>query len=271
MKREKSRGKRYEGIILDVTEQHNAQIRERKLELELLNEHKLAAIGQLTAGISHNLNTPISIIQANAELLKMRKMEEPEIDKILSQTKRMEELINTILIKGKNDQSSEFVQIDINDLLRQELEFFNANLYFKHHIEKEYDFEEGLPSINGVYNDFSHSIMNIVQNSVDAMYKRQERKLKISTKYEKNNIEIRISDTGSGIPKEIQPKIFDPFFTTKPVRDNDNMEDIHSPQGTGLGLSLVYNLLKPYNAKIEFSSSEQDGTEFVISIPIGKK
>ena len=87
-----------EGVVVDVTEQHYSKIRERQLELELLNEHKLAAIGQLAAGISHNLNTPITIIQANAELLKLRNPDAPEIEKIINQTRRMSSLISTCLL-----------------------------------------------------------------------------------------------------------------------------------------------------------------------------
>lgn len=255
-----------EGIVLDVTEQHNSKIRERQLELELLNEHKLAAIGQLAAGISHNLNTPISIIQANAELLKLRYSEVPEIDKILNQTKRMAELINTILVKGKKDQANEFVKINLNELLRRELDFFNANLYYKHHIEKEFNFAENLPEFEAIYSDFSQSIMHIVQNAVDAMYKAPTRKLTIDTRLENSTIILSIADTGRGIPQEIQSRIFDPFFTTKPI-SLEQENDIHQPQGTGLGLSLVYNLLSPYKVKIDFNSEEHKGTTFTLKIP----
>jgi len=255
-----------EGIVLDITEHHFTKIRERQLELELLNEHKLAAIGQLATGISHNLNTPISIIQANAELLRLKKADTPEIEKILNQTKRMAELINIILIKGKKDQSTEYTQININELLRQELEFLNANLYYKHHIEKDFHFAESVPGFEAVYSDFSQSIMHIIQNAIDAMYKAPQRKLTITTQVENSTIIVTIADTGKGIPAKLLPKIFDPFFTTKPV-NVDEEKDIHQPRGTGLGLSLVYNLLTPYKVKIDVKSEENHGTVFTLRIP----
>ena len=259
--------KAIEGVVVDVTEQHYSKIRERQLELELLNEHKLAAIGQLAAGISHNLNTPITIIQANAELLKLRNPDAPEIDKIINQTGRMSSLINTILEKGKRDQESDYIDLDINELLKNELEFFNANLYYKHKIEKRFDFCEDLPVFKAIYSDFSQSIMNIIQNAIDAMYNRSERILFIKTSKNESEIVLAISDTGSGISDEIKSKIFDPFFTTKPTSIEES-KDIHNPRGTGLGLSLVYNLLMPYKVKIDFESEKDKGTTFTLHIPI---
>ena len=256
-----------EGVVVDVTEQHYSKIRERQLELELLNEHKLAAIGQLAAGISHNLNTPITIIQANAELLKFRQKDAPEIDKIINQTSRMSSLINTILEKGKRDQESGYVDLNINDLLKHELEFFNANLYYKHHIEKKFEYCDDIPVFKAIYSDFSQSIMNVIQNAIDAMYKRSERILTIKTSHSDSEIVLSISDTGVGIPEEIKSKIFDPFFTTKPTNVEDTT-DIHQPHGTGLGLSLVYNLLIPYKVKIDFETEVDKGTTFYIRIPI---
>ncbi|MCD4691315.1 MAG: response regulator [Calditrichales bacterium] len=256
-----------EGIVIDVTDQHNSKLRERKLELELLNEHKLAAIGQLAAGIAHNLNTPIAIIQANAELLKMKYQDEKEIDKVLKQTTRMGDLIKTILTKSKREQETNITSINLNELLRDELEFLNANLYFKHQIEKEYIIDEKLPSFKGVYSDFSQSIMNIIQNSVDAMYKAPVRKLTIVTEADQDFIYLKIADTGFGMSKEVKQKIFDPFFSTKPSRLEPNA-DKNQPTGTGLGLSLVYNLLSPYGVKIEFISEGNKGTWFLLRVPI---
>ena len=259
--------KAIEGVVVDVTEQHYSKIRERQLELELLNEHKLAAIGQLAAGISHNLNTPITIIQANAELLKLRNPDSPEIDKIMNQTRRMSGLINTILEKGKRDQEADYVDLDINALLKNELEFFNANLYYKHKVEKQFDFGSDIPVFKAIYSDFSQSIMNIIQNAIDAMYNQSERILSIKTSYNESEIIIAISDTGCGISDEIKSKIFDPFFTTKPTNIEES-KDIHQPRGTGLGLSLVYNLLMPYKVKIDFETEKEKGTTFTLHIPI---
>ncbi|MGD9486823.1 MAG: response regulator [Calditrichaceae bacterium] len=258
-----------EGIFVDITEKHNFKEREEQLQLELLNENKLAAIGQLATGIAHNLNTPISIIQGNAELLKLKYDEAIEIDKILKQTARMSDLINTILTKGRKEQDTRDRILDINEILKDELDFLDANLYFKHHIEKEYHFEKDLPRIRGVYSDFSQSIHNILQNSIDAMRETKIRELTIITRSEKDYICIIIKDTGSGMTEDVQQKLYVPFFTTKsPLNDANQNSEI--PHGTGLGLSMTYNLLKPYGVKIDYSTKLNKGTEFIIRIPLNR-
>ncbi len=260
----------FEGVMIDATEEVKAKEREKQLQLELMTEHKMAAIGQLAAGISHNLNTPIAIIQANAELLKLKNPEMKEVDKILQQTHRMAQLINTIISKGRREQERSETIIDLNELIQKELEFLNANLYFKHKIQKEYHFDPNLPKIRAVYSDFSQSITNIIQNAIDAVYEAPERKITITTEWNGQDIEIKISDTGHGIPEDIQSKIFDPFFTTKPKKDN-LLENPDEPYGTGLGLSSAYNLLSSYGVKISFQTEAGKGTTFTITIPVAKQ
>lgn len=264
--------KAVEGILIDATEEHNAKHRERILELELINEHKLAAIGQLAAGIAHNMNTPIAVIQGNAELLQIKHPDLEEPKKILSQTSRMNKLIEILIQKGRKEQERERGKININELLEQELEFLNANLFYKHKIEKIFEPEDNLPAIEGIYSDFSQSFLNIIQNSIDAMYESAKRQLKVKTWKDNSTIVVSISDTGCGIPEEIKPRIFEPFFTTKPTDlQNTVVVRPNLPRGTGLGLSLVHNLLSPYGVKINFESRVDEGTIFYLRIPIKDK
>lgn len=257
-----------EGVVHDVTEEEEAKERHRQYELQLINEHKMAAIGQLAAGIAHNLNTPISIIQGNAELLQLKNQDNEELRKILNQTGRMTKLIETIMRKGKKEQEHSKQKIKLNELLERELDFLHANLYFKHQIEKHYDFAQDIPEIEGIYSDFSQSILNIIQNAVDAMYKAPQRKLEIKIRLVENHIELSISDTGCGIDEVTAEKIFNPFFTTKPAEPAaDTIINPNQPVGTGLGLSLVYNLLYPYGVKIDFYSVINQGTTFTLKIP----
>lgn len=262
------KGKRaVEGIIIDITEQNEARIKEKKYELELLNEHKLAAIGQLAAGIAHNMNTPISIIQGNAELLRLKYPDDgEEIDKILRQTKKMSDLINTILNKGRKEQKTEIVNINLNELLNEELEFLTADLYYKHHIEKDFQLDSSIPKIKGVYSDFSQSIMSFIQNAVDAMYQVPVRRLTIRTQADEQYVHLFIQDTGCGMNKSTKERLFEPFFTTKTQKKAPGIEN-GFPRGTGLGLSVAYNILKKYNVKIRFSSEENKGTIFELKIP----
>jgi PAS domain S-box-containing protein len=256
-----------ECIAFDNTSHHEQEMRNRQLELELINEHKLSAIGQLAAGIAHNLNTPIAVIQANAELLLMRQPDAVELQKIIKQTSRMSELISLLIEKGRKEQNLRIVSIDINALIRAELGFLEADLFFKHRVQKEFSFAEGLPAIQGQYSDFSQSLTNIIQNAIDAVQDCEIRKISIKTELVEQQINVTISDTGCGIREEFHSMIFQPFFTTKP---NDARTDDNQPRmrGTGLGLSLTYNLLKPYGVKFDLISQEEAGATFILKIPV---
>ncbi|NOX89780.1 MAG: response regulator [Calditrichaeota bacterium] len=255
-----------EGIVLDVTDQIELKNRQRLLEIQLMSAHKMAAIGNLAAGIAHNLNNPVSVIQANAELLKMLHPEMKEVDRILDQTKRMIQLINTIVMKGKREQSQQFEPIDLNKLILQEIEFLKANLFFKHKVKKEFNFKENLPKIKGRYSDFSQSINNLIDNAIDAMFESDERQLTITTDFNDQYIIFRISDTGSGIDKKVKDRIFEPFFTTK-LTPTELSSPSELPCGSGLGLSMLKTLLEPYGVKIELESEKGKGTTFTLYIP----
>ncbi len=255
-----------EGMAVDISDREESKKRERHLELQLLNEHKLSAIGRLTAGISHNLNTPISIIQGNAELLKLSHPDLKESDLILKQTARMSEIIQTIAKKGHDTQNSKIVEIDLNNLLQEELSFLNANLFFKHHVKKEFSFADYLPPVMGIYSDFSQSLLHIIQNAIDAVYDSEKREIAISTELTDQAILIRIKDNGPGIKEEDQKKIFSPFFTTKPTQV-DSKENPDAPRGTGLGLSLAKSSLASYGIEIDFETELNKGTTFTVTIP----
>jgi len=257
----------FEGLIVDITEEQNLKNRERQVELQMLNEHKLAAIGRLTAGLSHNLNTPISIIQGNMELLKLKYPDLSELDMVLKQTAKMTEIIQTVARKGQLEQNNDPVELDLNKLLKDELSFLEANLYYKHHVKKEFNFQEQLPFIKGLYSDFSQCLLQIIQNAIDAMFESDKRILSITTRSDEKNIVIEIGDTGDGIDPEDQNKIFLPFYTTKPVQ-YDPKKDPDAPRGTGLGLSMAKNSMQTYGAEIELESTINVGTLFRVIIPL---
>ncbi len=255
-----------EGIVMDITDQYNAQKREQQLELQLMHAHKMSAIGSLVAGIAHNLNNPIAIIQANAELIKLKHDDCPEIDKIIEQTRRMTALVNTIVMKGKREQSSTTEQINLNNLIKQELEFFNANLFFKHKVEKKLQLNDSLPLFKGCYSDFSQIFNNLIDNALDAMLNAEKRILTIKTDYDQEHIILTISDTGYGMDEATKKHIFEPFFTTKANPKNEGGA-AGVPSGSGLGLSMVKSILNEYNASIKVESEKGKGATFTILIP----
>ncbi len=254
-----------QGIVIDITEKEQLREQEKALQLELIKEHKLATIGELAAGIAHNLNNPLSTLMGYIELMKMKYPEIPELNKLLSQTKKMNGIINTLVRKSEKDHLRSAIELDLNQLIREELNFLEADLHYKHQIECEVDLADDLPPINAVYSDFSQSFHNIVRNALDAMFKSDEKKLAIKTSVNKNEIVLSVQDTGCGIDEKNLSNIFTPFFTTKPVRGEQAGDE---PYGTGLGLSSVYKLLAPYGVKFDVNSELGKGTSFVIRIPV---
>jgi len=254
-------------LLMDITEQHLAGQREKKYQLELLKENRMAAIGQLASGIAHNLNTPISIIQGNAELLSTKINKSSEIDMILKQTQRMSDLIYTVVSKGRYELNNEDDGLDLNQLIFLEIEFFKSNLYFKHHIKCELKLDPDLPLIHGRYSDFSQSVSVILQNAIDAMYKQEKRQLTIKTRKTENNIELTISDTGQGMDSNTKSRIFETFFTTK-ASPEEKLLDSSTPRGTGLGLSMVKNIFKRCGIGYAVDSEVGKGTTFTLTIPI---
>lgn len=253
-----------QGILLDVSERRAFYEREKEFELKLMHEHKLAAIGQLATGIAHNLNTPISVVLGNAELLQLKYDDSPELRKIIRQAERMGSIIQSLLTKSSREQSKKPQNFDINLMIASELEIFNANLDFKHNVAKKLNFAENIPEFYAVYSDFSQSIMNLIQNAIDAMYKKDKKELSIETSYDSENVTIIISDSGCGISEKNYSKLFDPFYTTKPALE-ERIKD--EPTGTGLGLSSVHNLLSDYGVEINFDSEVDKGTKVVLRIP----
>jgi signal transduction histidine kinase len=219
----------------------------------------------LAAGIAHNISSPLMVISGYAQLLKTKLPKVKEFDVILSQIDKISEITRNMMIKSRSEQDKAVKPIDLNELLRTELKFLEANLQFKSKIEKQYHYDPELPKLNGVYSDFSQAFSNIINNALDAMYSRSIRKLTVTTRHTSTENIVEISDTGGGIPPENLERIFDPFFTTKPpvgaVKEGE-------PTGTGLGLSTSQQLIGNYHGRIEVTSDYGIGTTFKIILPI---
>lgn len=251
-------------IVRDLTEPRRLAQKQRDLELELLQQAKLSAIGMVAQGVAHNLHGPLTSILGFTELLRLSHPELPNLDIIIKECYRMNAIIENILLKSRREQEQERQPLNLNDLLREEFQFLDADLEFKHMIEKEYRFADNLPVIKGVYSDFSQSVMNLIRNAIDAMHNAPQKRLTVATRYDDDAIYVEVSDTGCGIPTEHLPRIFDPFFTTKPIAGTQRPGE---PTGTGLGLSSCVQLLQPYQAKIDVKSEMGQGTTFTVRVP----
>lgn len=252
-------------VARDISEQLSLAERNELMELELLSEQRLAAIGLLVSGIAHNINTPLMGIYGTAQLLKMKHPELTDADGIITQVERINGIVRNLMWKSRQEQDTRFQVIDLNLLLHEELKFLEADLDFKHNVEKQYAFADDMPAIMGRYSDFSQSLTNVIRNALDAMHDREDRRLTVTTAVVDGVVRISVADNGCGIPPENADHIFLPFFTTKPLAGRSGES---TPTGTGLGLSTVKKLLLHYGAQFEIDSTPGCGTTFTIVIPV---
>lgn len=224
-------------------------------------EEKMAALGRLTAGFAHNLNNPLSCIIAYTEFLKVKYPQEPRLDKMLSAANKMYAIISSMLDKTRKEHDRKKVRINLNRILTEELEFFDADLEFKHKVEKSLEFAEGLPEIEGVYSDLSQCFSNLIKNALDAMRQSRHKKLVVRTGWDEHHIFVEIIDSGCGIRKEDMPRLFEPFYSTKAIHGEDGIK------GTGLGLYSSYQLLRSYGVTYDVRSEVGKGTCFRVLFP----
>ena len=259
----------------------------KSTQAQLIHSEKMASLGELTAGIAHEIKNPLNFVnnfsEVSRELLDEIKVElknknndgavqliedlKQNLDKINQHGKRADSIVKGMLLHSRGT-SGEKVLTNINDLLDQYVTLAYHGLRaqdkeFNISIEKDYD--ETLEKINVVPQDISRVFLNLINNACYAAYDKKKKSsdnnfspiLKVSTKSLDGKVEIRIGDNGNGIPAEILDKIFQPFFTTKPTGE-----------GTGLGLSLSYDIIvKQHSGEIKFESEEGTYTEFIITLP----
>jgi len=252
----------------DITDQALMEKQNHMLELELTRESKLAEFGMLVAGIAHNLNGPLTGIMGLCDLMKMRGIHGSETEQIRKLAVVMRDLISNLLQKSRNEREVEPRDLDVREIIDTELKFLEGNLFFKHQVTTSLLIAEELPTVHGVYIDLSQVIGNLVRNAIDAMYESPKKQLTLKAFVKDRYLVLQVSDTGAGIPRELQSKIFDPFFTTKP-KQQDAPEG--QPTGTGLGLSSSRAILSRYGATIDVESEIGIGTTFTVKFPIGRK
>jgi nitrogen-specific signal transduction histidine kinase len=258
--------------------------REHILHRELTKQNKLSSLGKLILGIGHNMNSPLAGIMGRAQLCMEREererrellarkdtMPEEEFEKQLKRyeknlrdlssineaTVRLSLLIKNMTYKGNQEQNEAVQYLNLNDLLREELSFLEANMYFKHEVTKHYKFAESLPHIKGVYSDFSQSLMTIVQKALDDMRSAQKKELTVSTSSNSSSISVKIHYTGCSMSEEGTSGVGESSLTPQAIDT--------SPE-TGQSLNRALELLKPYGTHISFASQLGE-TTFTIEIP----
>ncbi len=231
-----------------------------RLEEQLVQTEKLTSLGLLAAGVAHEVNTPLAVISNYIQMLaKQLPGDDPRhklIDKIVKQTFRASEIVNNLLNFSRTG-AAEFTAVNLNAVVEETLSlvthpFRTARVNVIKALQKE------LPPVLGSNNRLQQVFLNLFMNARDAM--PNGGMLEVRTATNNGYVEVEVTDTGVGIPRENLIRIFDPFFTTK-----------SSGRGTGLGLSVSYGIIKEHAGKIDVRSTPGKGTSFRLEFPAARK
>lgn len=238
----------------------NAHKELKETQSKLLHTEKLAALGEMSAGVAHEIRNPLVSIGGFARRLS-RKVEEQEgkkyIDIICKEVERLETILNEILIFSR-EEPAEREKHNINTVIDDTLQFF-WNDFKKNGIDVLKDLEEHMGMVEANYHQLKQVFINLFSNARHAMSGGGHLKIRsYETNYEGIDfIIVEISDTGGGIPYNVMANIFNPFFTTK-------------NEGTGLGLAITHKILTTYKGDVEVMNNEEGGATFIIKIPVVK-
>ena len=235
---------------------------ERRLESSLMQAGKLAAIGQLAAGVAHEINNPLTAINANAQMLKMVMPVEDEnyesVDLIVRAGERAAKVVRGLLDFARQEQYS-FSHGDLNESVREALDLVNYQLQSAKIIVTR-DLDENLPSVVASWEHLKSVWLNLLLNARDALlHNNEQRRLEVATRVNKESqvVQVVLHDNGKGMNEAETVHIFEPFYTTK-----------GPGQGTGLGLATCHRIVEQHSGEITVASKVNEGTTFLITLPI---
>jgi len=261
----------YVHYIFDITERRQAEKEKERLYLDLetrlvelretqsqlIQSAKLAAVGELAAGVAHELNNPLTSIMGFSNLLlwdaapddAMRE----DLETIVSEANRARTIVRNLLTFARQVESYP-ENSDLNQVLQETLALVRRHIE-SDGIEVVEQYAPDLPTLRLDVGRMKQVFLNLINNAHQAM--AQGDRLFISSQQEGEELVVRIRDTGRGIPEEHRGQIFEPFFTTKPVG-----------QGTGLGLSVSLGIVHDHGGRIEVESQVGQGSTFTVWLPI---
>lgn len=243
-------------IVDDITERI-------ALESQLSQSEKMSSIGVLAAGVAHEVNTPLAVISSYAQLLAKQLQGDEKrsalLEKITHQTFRASEIVNNLLNFSRTS-GTEFSEVDVNKIISDTLALLEHQ-FRTAKIKVEPTLYPELPMILGNPGKLQQVFLNLFLNAKDAMPNGGSIRIATGNGHAVN---VRVSDTGSGIAPEHVARIYDPFFTTKnSTKDGDR-------RGTGLGLSVTYGIIQEHAGKIQVESLPGEGTTFHLEFPMIK-
>ena len=239
------------------------------LDEKLVQSQKLASIGELSAGIGHEINNPLGIISQETEWMQhlLKQIGERDskevaelrdsLKEVLHQVDRCREITQNLLDFARRKEPV-FQEVNVNKLI-EDLSKLVEKEAILHRIEILREFQQDLPLVQTDAPSLRQVVLNLLTNATHAVQK--DGKIRIATKRSQNgSVDIIVEDTGCGIPKDHLAKIFDPFFTTKP-----------EGKGTGLGLSICHGIVDKLGGRISVRSEVGKGSTFVVTLPINQQ
>ena len=241
----------------------------RETQAQLVQSEKMRSLGQLVAGVAHELNNPIGFVHANLQLLEeyverlmrvdlepaVRQRSRAAIEKLLARsqegTERVKQIVQDLRTFSRTDQA-ELTRVSLNDAIERTLALMEARLKGGIAVEKDLG---ALPEVRCYAGQLNQVFMNLLMNACDALEGRG--KITVRTRPEKDGVMLEFVDDGPGMSPEVRSRIFEPFFTTKPVG-----------KGTGLGLSISHGIIERHGGALSVDSEPGGGARFTIHLPL---
>jgi len=232
----------------------------KRTEALIRRVDRLSSLGQLSAGIAHEIRNPLASINFNAQLLSKKLVADRNTESIMNDTfegiDRIKALVKRILDFTKTGQPS-FSKSSIHSVIADSISLIEPQIN-KRRIQIKKYLDDGIPDVVCDPHQIQQVFVNLLMNALESMENGGTIEIKSAVEGRRpagTRIVVTVSDDGVGIPKEDVPRVFDPFFTTK-------------PDGTGLGLSIVYKIMEQHDAQIEIKSRENKGTSFILRFPV---
>lgn len=252
----------WHGFITDITKEKNLQLEIEEAQTKLVQTAKMATLGEMAGGIAHEINNPLMVISSKASLIQvMLSAATPnlqkaidELERIKSTTLRIASIVKGLLIFSRGDKQEPHTTVSIDEIINNTLDL-SYEKFNSHNIEFQKNIEAGL-YINGNAIQISQVILNILNNSLDAIRNNDTKRIRLDVKRLKNGlIEFSITDSGKGLTTEQANKIMQPFYTTKDIG-----------KGTGLGLSISRGLIESHGGQLLYDS-QSTNTRFYFRLP----
>ncbi|MFP3896058.1 MAG: ATP-binding protein [Anaerolineales bacterium] len=227
---------------------------------QLIQSEKLSALGQLIAGVAHELNNPLTAIMGYTQILqrsdRFDKKAQEDLKRVHTQAQRAAEIVENLLTFARQHRT-ERQYVDVNEIIERTLELRSYQLYVEN-VEIVRELDENPPRTMADASQMQQVFLNLINNALDAMIEHAGGgTLTIRSQTKGDSIQVSVSDTGPGLSSEAKKHLFEPFFTTKEVG-----------KGTGLGLSICFGIIDAHNGRIWAEDPPGEGATFIIQIPI---